>query len=208
MSTSRSSIDTSFFVTGQAQTAAEFDILLNGSVPFTVSAWVNVSSVQNPADILVKEGVFSFGVQGRQLYVVIEGFPALWSDGVTNPVTQDAWHYVACMYTGTQLQLYIDGNLDCAAGVSGTGTDNANPFIIANNLEGRLNSVRVYNTALPAGLLLEALFQPDPAQAYVANFDFTLNPPADTSGNNLPLVLSGNTSIDVVTPAVGLLTNA
>lgn len=207
MTTTRSNIETGFFVTGSAQTSANFSIALNGSVPFTVSAWVNVESVQDAADILTKNGVFSFGVQGRQLYVVINGFPGLWSDGVTNPITQDAWHYVACVYTGTQLQLYIDGNLDCQAGVSGTGVTNTNPFIIANNLQGRLNNVRVFNTALPAGLILEAMFQPDPNQQYVANFDFTLNPPADTSGNNLPLVLSGTTSINTVAPAVGLLTN-
>ncbi len=204
MSTPFVSLETSFFVNGSAQTAPQFAIKLNGSVPFTVTAWVNAQSIQDPADILAKDGVFRFGVQGTQLYVELNGFPALWSDGSTNPVTQDAWHYVACVYTGTQLQLYIDGVLDCAAGVTGQGADNTNPFVIANNLQGRLNSVRVYDRALPAGLLLAAMFQPDPAQSYVANFDFTLNPPVDTSGNNLPLVLSGTTHVNAVAPAVAL----
>jgi hypothetical protein len=204
MSTPYSSVETTFAVNGSAQTAAQFAIKLNGSVPFTITAWVNVQSIQDPADLLTKDGVFRFGVQGGQLYVEIAGFPALWSDGVTNPVTQNAWHYVACVYTGTQLQLYIDGVLDCAAGVTGQGTDNANAFIIANNLQGRLNSVRVYDSALPAGVILEAMFQPDPAQSYVANFDFTINPPADTSANNLPLVLSGTTHVNAVAPAVAL----
>lgn len=205
----RSSIQTSFFVTGNAQTASEFNILLNGTAPFTVTAWAKFSSVQDAADILTKNGVFSFGVQGTQLYVAINGFPSLYSDGVTNPVTQDSWHYLACVYTGSQLQLYIDGNLDSQVGVSGAGTDNSNPFIIANNFQGSLNSVRVLNIALPSGLILDAMFQPESADEYYsANFDFTINPPADTSGNNLPLTLNGNTTIQEVSPAAGLLTTA
>lgn len=209
MSTANAYIETSFFVTGQAQTVSAFSSALNGSVPFSVTAWANFESVEDAADILSKNGVFTFGMQGRQLYVEITGFPALMSDGETNPITQDAWHYVACVYTGTTLQLYIDGILDSQSVVTGTGTDNSNPFLIANNLQGRLNSVRIYNTALTGAEVLQAMFQPEVAPLpSVANFDFTLNPPADTSGNNLLLTLTGNTSINTVTPAVGLLANA
>jgi len=204
----RSNFETSFFVTGNASTAIELSIKLNGSVPFTVSAWVKVQSVQDAAQILTKGDVFAFGVQGKSLYVAINGFPTLISNGSTNPITQDEWHYVCCVFTGSMLQLYIDGNLDTQAGVSGSGADNSNAFFMANNFQGSLNSVRIFDTALSAGAILEAMFQPDPTQQYVANFDFTLNPPRDTSGNNLPLTLNGNAVTKSVAPAVSLLTNA
>jgi hypothetical protein len=204
MALSASYFETNFFVTGAAQTAANFSIPLNGSQPFSVTAWVKFASLQNPTDILVKSGVFQFGVQGHQAYVQIAGFPGLWSDGVTNPINQDYWHYLACVFTGNSLLLYIDGQLDCQAVVRGTGMTNANAFIIGNDLQGKLSSVRVYSSALSAAAVLQAMFQPDPQQGYVANFDFSSNPPVDRSGNNLPLTLSQGATVRSVVPAVVL----
>lgn len=208
MALSAAYFETNFFVTGNATTASSLGIPLNGSQPFTVTGWAKFSSLQDASDILIKSGVFRFGVQGHQVYTEITGFPGLWSDGIANPVGQDSWHYLAVVFTGYQLQLYIDGNLDSQAGVSGQGTDNTNPYVIANNLQGKLSSVRVYNSALSAGAVLEAMLQPDPAQAYVADFDFSANPPVDRSGNNLPVTLNGNAKVLRVVPAVGLNTSA
>lgn len=208
MSNSAAYLQTNFFVTGSAQTASNLGVSLAGSQPFTVSAWVQLSALQNPANILYKNGVFSFGVVGRQVFVQITGFPGLWSNGTTNPIIEDQWHYLTCVYTGNSLLLYIDGQLDSQAVVSGTGTDNSNPFLIGSNLQGNLNCVRVYNSALSAPATLEAMFQPDPQQQYAANFDFSRNPPADISGNNLPLTLTQGASVKNVVPGVMLTGNA
>lgn len=204
MTLSASYFETSFFVTGAAQTSPTLPVALNGSVPFSVAAWVRFSSLQTPSNVLFKDGVFSFGVLGHQAYVQIVGFPGLWSDGVTNPITENQWHYLACVFTGSSLLLYIDGQLDCQAVVMGTGATNANPFIVGNNLQGRLASVRVYSTALSATAVLAAMLQPDPQQSYAANFDFSSNPPVDRSGNNLPLTLTAGATVNSVVPSVVL----
>lgn len=202
--TSASYLETDFFVTGSAQTAASLGTPLDGSQPFTVDAWIRFGSVQDRTDALYQEGVFRLGALGHQAYVEITGFPGLWSDGVQNPIEQDTWHYVAAVFDGAQLSLYIDGVLDCQAGVSGQGATSTQPFLLGNNLQGRLASVRVYATALNAAQVSQAMLQPDPQQSYAADFDFTANPPVDRSGNGLPVTLTGNASVRSVVPAVAL----
>jgi len=205
---SASYLETDFFVTGAAQTAASLGTPLDGSQPFTVDAWIRFGSVQDRADALFQDGVFRLGALGLQAYVEIAGFPGLWSDGVANPVEQDTWHYLAAVYDGTQLSLYIDGVLDSQAGVSGQGGTSAQPFILGNNLQGRLASVRVYASALSGPQVKQAMLQPDPQQSYAASFDFTANPPVDRSGNDLPVSLTGNARVRSVVPAVSLVNTA
>lgn len=208
MANDSSFLQTNFFVTGSAQTASSFSVALNGSQPFTVSAWVQLSSLQSSAQLLVKDGVFAFGVIGHSAFVQIAGFPTLQSNGTTNPITENEWHYITCVFTGSALQLYIDNNFDSQANVSGAGTSNSNPYYLGHNLQGNLNCVRVYNSALTASAILQAMFEPDPQQQYAAYFDFSINPPADTSGNNLPLTLAAGASVQNVVPAIGLTGNA
>ena len=208
MTLSASYFETDFFVTGQATTAANLGVPLDGSQPFTVMAWAKFASLQDPTNLLIKNGVFSFGVLGNQAYAQIAGFPGLWSDGVTNPIQESHWHFLACVYTGNSLQLFIDGQLDSQAVVTGTGASNANPFLIGNDMQGRLASVRVCGTALSAAAVLAEMFQPDPQRTWAADFNFAANPPVDTSGNNLPLTLTGGATVKSIVPSVSLNSSA
>lgn len=204
MSNTTSFLQTNFFVTGQAQTASNIGVALNGSQPFTIAAWVQFGSLQNTANILVQDGTFAFGVVGRQAFVQIVGMPTLWSNGSSNPISENDWTYLACVFTGNMLQIYIDGELDTQATIKGSAPAGSNPIVIGSNLQGNLNCVRVYSSALSLSQILDAMFDPDPSQAYAAYFDFSINPPADTSGHNLPLTLTSGATVMNVVPSVSL----
>ena len=206
--TSTSYFETDFFVTGRASTAADLGVPLNGSQPFTVDTWIRFGSVQDRVDAIFQDGVFRMGALGNQVYVEISGFPGLWSDGDRNPVKPNTWHYLAAAFDGTTLRLYIDGALDCQAAMSGQGASGTQSFVLGNNLQGRLASVRIYGSALSTAQIVQAQLQPDPQQQYAANFDFTRNPPADVSGHDLPLRLEGNATVRSVVPAVSLTSTA
>lgn len=206
--TSASYFETDFFVSGSASAPALPGLVLNGSAPFTVDTWIRFGSVQERTDALFQDGIFRLGAVGTSAYVEISGFPPLWSDGVANPIQQDHWHYLAAVYDGASLSLYIDGVLDCQAAVSGQGGTGTPTMYLGSNLQGRLAAVRVYASALNAGQISEAMLQPDPQQQYVANFDFTANPPVDRSGNHLAISLSGDVGVRTVVPAVALQNTA
>lgn len=200
--------ETDFFVTGGASAPGLSALPLNGSVPFTVDAWIRFGSVQQRADALFQDGIFRIGAIGTQAYVEINGYPALCSDGIANPIQQNAWHYLAAVYDGTNLSLYIDGVLDCQASIAGQGSTGSSPYLLGNNLQGRLAAVRIYASALNGSQISEAMLQPDPQQLYSANFDFTANPPVDQSNNHLPITLTGNAVVRSVVPAASLQNTA
>lgn len=205
----RTNYETSFSNAGSVQTPS-VGVALNGSVPFTITAWVKAQSGNDNGEILsTGASGFNFYVLLQTVVVSIPGFPRLQSDGRTNPVTPGVWHYLACVFDGSTLQLFIDGVLDSQATISGVPQpDTGGNIVMGLRLQGSLNSVRVIAQALSAPAVLEAMFQPDPDQVYAANFDFTLNPPRDTSGHNLPLNLVGAVATLAVSPGAGLLTNA
>lgn len=64
-----------------------------------------------------------------------------WSD--------DLWHHVVCRYTGSVMELYIDGNLIPWTGTTTTTTDFWNELILKFR-GNRLSDLRIYSTALSA----------------------------------------------------------
>jgi|GEM_PF-6935884 len=72
------------------------------------------------------------------------------------PLTLDRWYHMAVVYDGTELSLYIDGDLRAASPASGTIIPSTEPLYIgANNvgattekaIHGQMDEVRISNTA-------------------------------------------------------------
>ncbi len=75
----------------------------------------------------------------------------------TVPVNDGQWHHVACVYDGSIMYLYIDGQLDVSSPAAGKINTNDYPVLIGENAQqpgrhwnGQLADVRVYNYPLTA----------------------------------------------------------
>lgn len=117
-------------------------------------------------------------------------------DGATT-IIPNSWYHVAGVYTGTDIQVYLDGSLDGSAEVTGTPTTNAeNVWIgkrkasVAFPFEGKIDEVRISNigrssfttsSALTADGSTVALWHFDESVGTVA-FDETTNYDGDIFG--------------------------
>jgi hypothetical protein len=168
--------------------------------PFTIEAWVNVTSPTSAAGQAIVERYNWSSVDdgGFALRLTAAGtalFGIIRQAGVYNLVIggtsiTTGWHHLAGVYDGVQLRVYLDGRLDGTAATSlqpasGTaslkvgarGNDAGIPF------DGKIDEVR-----LTASVLYSANFAPDPHPAAVAGLTrglwrFDARSAQDASGN-------------------------
>ena len=170
---------------GKIDGALEFDGLddyvdcgnsasLNITHEITVAAWVNIDAV--PADwttVIAKgdsawrlstyesETRFHFAVTGPPDYFAVNGATQL---GLNE------WHHICGTYDGTEIRLYVDGQLDAQVAYTGGITANAYPVYIGDNSEtagrfwdGLLDDIRIYDCALSQSEIQDLMPGPPPA---------------------------------------------
>lgn len=187
-----------------AQTSASVGIALDGSVPFSVDAWIRFNGLAGNATAIAKSGVFAFGNMGNAVFLQFAGIPIVLSDPNQSALKDDSWHYICASYDGSYVRLFIDGRFNVLQGLSGTAPTNSNPVQLGNGLQGLIRNVRVYNTALGSDAVLANMFgTPDPT-TLVAYFDFSQVPPVDRGSGSLPITLQNNAVSINVSPALSL----
>lgn len=197
---------------------------LQNTLSFTVEAWVNVSSLTGTQTVVSKH---SDNDTGAFLLFLENGYPTTYyrtspyTIASPDPITADIWHHLATTYdssTGT-LTLYVDG-VQKAQGTFAfkpiaSGTD---PILIGadggsnptNFLQGMIGRVEIWNSLRSLDdIVTDSIKVQDPsAEPYLqAHFDFTILPPIDQSGNNIPLTLEGGAAYCVCIPGVELQNN-
>jgi hypothetical protein len=137
---------------------------LNITQEITISAWVKTASLEDKSKIVSK---------GKdKTYTLHASFdnddqPALsiWDGGdgqsvtSTYTITDNSWHYVAGTFSGSQLEIFIDGTSNNTAGYIGDIDTTADDLFIGadNNLgpkeffNGIIDEVRISNTNRTAG---------------------------------------------------------
>jgi len=186
------------------RTASNLGIALNGTVPFSVDAWVRFDGLCASAGILSQSGSFAFGIAGDSLVLQIPGYPMASSSPKTQPLQEGSWQYVCVTYQAGQVRFYIDGQFNAFTSVAGSGSNNSNPFLICSELQSEVRGVRVYNVALDPTAVLDNMYNPPAASTIVADFDFTQSPPVDNGSGHLPITLSAGARMITYTPALGM----
>ncbi|OEV03899.1 LamG domain-containing protein [Streptomyces oceani] len=187
-----------------ARTAVDLGIALDGSVPYSIDGWMKLEGLCASASLLSQEGVFSFGIAGRSLVLSITGLPPVRSNPEVSALTSTDWHHVAVTYASNTFRLYIDGEFNTMQAVAGRGTHNGEPFLVGEDLQADLWSLRVFNTALTPDGIKGLMFGPADAASVVADFDFSVTPPVDAGPRHLPLVLEKGARMKRSTPALAL----
>ena len=187
-----------------AQTSADLGINLNGSQAFSVDAWVRLNGLCSEDSILSKEGVFNFGLEGNQVVFAIAGYAPVHSDPKIQALDDEIWHYVCATFDGGNVRLFVDGEFNVVAGISGAGNSNANPFLMGDNLQAFVKNVRVYNTAVSADDVKKNMFNAPATASIVTDFDFSQNPPIDKGSGNLPISLENGAAMVTKYPGVHL----
>jgi len=138
------------------------DDSLNTTTALTMELWVKAPGGGEVKQAGIEKGIWAAG--GYSLYPVYEGGtvvqffdlpPACGDAAIKGPGIQDnEWHYIAGVWDGDTISLYIDGELESSGGCGGTlKTNNQGLYIgsrVGNErfLTATVDEVRVYNRAL------------------------------------------------------------
>ncbi|MBN1392435.1 MAG: hypothetical protein JW947_06480, partial [Sedimentisphaerales bacterium] len=124
----------------------------------TIACWVNIRSVPTEYAAIVTKGDGSWRLstaqQQRKFHCSVNNYNNIVLDGSTE-VAANEWHYVATVYDGSEVRIYVDGKLDAAKPWKGGIAVNDFDVLIGENAEqkgrffdGLIDDVRIYNYAL------------------------------------------------------------
>jgi hypothetical protein len=142
----------------------------------TVAAWIRVGSFEGEWQNIISKGDTSWRLQRYLSQNTLE----FACTGVVVPsnrwghvlgtvdVNDGQWHHVAGTYDGSQVCLYVDGELDVSSNGVGSIRINDQPVLIGENSEapkrcwnGLIDDVRVYNYGLSADEIAAIISSPE-----------------------------------------------
>jgi poly(3-hydroxybutyrate) depolymerase len=150
----------------QLKNASAFTLEAHFKYDATVSTW---TTIMRKATSLTDRIMLHIGPNNNSIYVMVGNGANTYGYTAANAVSPGNWYHVAAVYDGTQtgnanrLKLYIDGvqqtlSFSATAIPASTSNTNAAPFMAGGEpsccyLNGTIDEVRVWNTALPAGTI-------------------------------------------------------
>lgn len=187
---------------GRASSSGTLGTPLDGSHAFTVETWVRPHGLGSRLSFLARQGQFFLGAVDTNIIVQIEGGASLATPWPEDPASTEWWHHIAAVYDGTEMKLYVDGDLATRAIIRVTPQSSDQPYVMGDGMAGDLYCVRIHDSALTDKQVKAQMYDPPDDMSYVADFNFGVNPARDTSGNDLPLTLANGARSRGVTPSV------
>ncbi len=198
--------------TGYVDCGNSPDLSLGGNVPYTIEGWFS-GQTQPPDGVLISK--FQESVQAE--YAVWVAPPPLqsyrnvgpWAATAPGQMVSNEYYHFATTYDGSILRVYINGNLQSAQTIGGQPSfPNLHTLIgayydvngnIKRNFNGQIQNIRMWKVALSQADIRQWIYNDPVADPdLIANFDFTTNPPTDTTGNHT-LTLQGGAQTGFVT---------
>lgn len=135
----------------------------------TVSAWIKSDGETDAWACVVAKGLYSWRLIRNDTNSTMsfhfnpaDGGSEFQANGSTD-VFDDEWHHLMAIYDGTEIQLYVDGQLDASTSTDGAMLRTSeDPVYIGSRLDrisdrswdGQIDEVRIYNTALGLNAML------------------------------------------------------
>jgi len=127
--------------------------------PMTLSYWFMAEVEKEYANTIIDYGKarqISCSLRGNgKIFMVFEGLNASWHGLVGGSLLDGKWHHVVGIYDGTEMFLYIDGQLDCSRLATGFMRPSTHPVCIGacsmtkkGRFTGLLDDMCIYNYAL------------------------------------------------------------
>jgi hypothetical protein len=124
---------------------------------FSLEAWIKVAAFDKTWQTIIGKGDNSWRLHRynntNHIGFGTSGLSNIDLEGTSN-VNDGQWHHIAAVYTGSKKLLYVDGNLDASADVTGTLSASFYDIAIGENLQalgrsfnGSINEIRIWNAA-------------------------------------------------------------
>ena len=159
--------------------------------PFTVEAWVHPDRVSSPQGLVCKSEASEYGLSANDNgleFIVFLGDAWVFAQAKDSQLATGRWSHVAGVFDGSEVRLYLDGQLLAAAPGHGRRRTNDFDFIVGgdvgrNNqsrdtLDGQIDEVRVSKSARYSGDQFTPLrrFKADDDTVLLLHMDSALGP--------------------------------
>ncbi|MBC7845782.1 MAG: choice-of-anchor D domain-containing protein [Flavobacterium sp.] len=137
--------------------------LLGGLSNASLMAWIDLNSAFSTDGIIVGQNNFQIRItSAKKLEALVNGTSYTYNTALS--VSQ--WYNVAAVYGGGNIKLYLNGNLVLTQAASGAISADASLLTIGKNpssstqyFKGKIDEVRVFNTALTVSQLQRMVYQ-------------------------------------------------
>ncbi|MHB9118302.1 MAG: LamG domain-containing protein [Burkholderiales bacterium] len=174
-----------------------------GASAFTFEGWFYFNGLCPGAILLQKKGEFTLGTYGHTVFAQRAG--QVVELQTTDAIHTNEWTHIACTFDGTTLSLYVNSMLSIATSTVGPGiADQGHGFRLGKNMQGMIKDFRIWNYARSQLQLYENewVSQTPDTEGLVSDYNCTMVPPQDTSGNSNPITLYNGASSLNLTPTV------
>ena len=137
--------------------------ILGGLSNASLMAWIDLNPAFSTTGVIVGQDKFQIRIRSdKKLEAVMNGITLTYNTALN--VSQ--WYNVGATYDGSNLKLYLNGNLVATQAASGAIAADAsllslgkNPVANTNYFKGKIDEVRVFNSALTATQLQRMVYQ-------------------------------------------------
>lgn len=142
---------------------AENVALLGGLSSATLMAWIDLNPTFSATGMVVGQDKFHIKVSSaRTLQAVVNGTTLTFA----TPLNKSQWYHVAATYGGGNLTLYLNGKVVATQALAGNIAADASKLTLGkdaltnnNYFKGKIDEVRVFNTALTALQVQRMVYQ-------------------------------------------------
>ena len=142
---------------------AQSTAILGGLSNTSLMAWIDLNPAFASEGIIMGQNNFQIRITSdKKLEAIVNGIPATYNTALD----VSRWYNVAAVYGGGNLKLYLNGNLVITQAASGAISADASLLTIGKNpssstqyFKGKIDEVRVFNTALTDSQLQRMVYQ-------------------------------------------------
>lgn len=116
--------------------------------PFTLECWMNAESFGNRTGLLAKTEASEYGFfvnNATPSFSVYLGDAYVTVNGPEGSLATDRWYHLAGVYDGSEVRLYVDGELAGKADGTGERRTNGFPLIVGGDVDGRGNATSCFH---------------------------------------------------------------
>jgi hypothetical protein len=199
---------TRFTTSTGAATFATCPISFQNNSAWTIELWCSLDALVDFMPMVSKGTEFTLGSKGATLYAALGGQTVpLQSQPV---LATGVPYYVAVAYDGLTMSLYLNGALAAQATTNANPPLMSTPLSVGSGFYGEVQELRLWTAAMNSTYLGNNQFNafPSGTSNLAAQVDFTVTPPADTSGNGVVPTLNANAVYVRFVPAATLATTS